>query len=122
MKMNTVSKIFISTLLLISILLLAGCGGGTQSKWNDGTFTGEAEGHNGTVKVNVTIKSGKIDKVEVVEHKETPGICDVALERIPKAIIEKQGVEGVDTVSGATYTSKAIIEAVKSALEQAAKK
>ncbi|MCG0276191.1 MAG: FMN-binding protein [Thermosediminibacteraceae bacterium] len=118
--MSTVTKGFILALVLMSMLLLIGCGGSTESKWQDGTYTGEGEGNNGPVKVNVVIKSGKIDKVEVVEHKETPGICDVALERIPKAIIEKQSVEGVDTVSGATRTSKAIIEAVKSALEQAA--
>jgi len=62
----------------------------------------------------------KIEKVEVKDHKESAGIADGALEEVPAAIV-KQNKADVDTVSGATLTSKAIIEATKEALKKAAK-
>ncbi|MGB4351126.1 MAG: FMN-binding protein [Tissierellaceae bacterium] len=71
-----------------------------------------------TVKVEVTVADGKISKVEVVEHNETEGFCEPAIEQIPGAIVEKNSTE-VDTVSGATVTSNAIKKAVDNALEGA---
>jgi len=62
----------------------------------------------------------KIEKVEVKDHKETAGIADGALEEVPAAIV-KQNKADVDTVSGATLTSNAIITATKDALKKAAK-
>ena len=76
---------------------------------------GEAQGMGGTLSVKVTMDGEKIAKVEVVSHTETAGISDGAIEKIPAAIVEKQSTD-VDTVSGATVTSKAIIEAVNAAL------
>ena len=107
------------TALVISgvILFIAGC---SQGKWKDGTYTGEAAGNNGPVKVSVTVKAGKISSVEVVEHKETPVLSDPAISQIPKSVVKKQTWE-VDSVSGATRTSDAIKNAVKNALENAAK-
>ena len=61
------------------------------------------------------MEGGKITKVEVTEQSETPAIAGAALEAIPAAIVEK-GDAQVDIVSGATYTSKAIIKAVEYAL------
>ena len=43
-----------------------------------------------TVKVEVTVADGKISKVEVVEHNETEGFCEPAIEQIPGAIVEKK--------------------------------
>lgn len=83
---------------------------------NDGTYTGEAMGRNGPVKVDVTTKAGKITKVEVVNHKESKGISDPAMQRVPKAIVENQ-TAAVDAVGGATLSSQAIIGAVLSALK-----
>lgn len=82
------------------------------------TYTAEGQGNNGTVKVEVDVADGKIAAVRVVEHKETAGICDAAIERIPAAIVEKQSL-AVDTVSGATNTSKAILAAVEAAVTEA---
>lgn len=64
------------------------------------------------------MSGGKIAKVVVLEQRETPGIGDVAVERIPKAIVSKNSVE-VDSVSGATDSSTAVMEAVKAALKEA---
>ena len=71
----------------------------------------------GDLHVKVTMKDGKIAKVEVLENKETPGIGTKAIEAIPDAIVKANSVE-VDNVSTATITSKAIKEAVADALSQ----
>lgn len=90
-----------------------------ESKKESGSadiLTGEAEGRNGTIKVEVTVEGEKITDVKIVEHAETEGIADPALEEIPAAIVEKGTTEGVEAVSNATVTSEAIIEAVNNAL------
>ena len=60
----------------------------------------------------------KIASVEILSQNETKGISDSAIEKIPSEIVEAQSTE-VDTVSGATTTSKAIIQAVTDALSKA---
>lgn len=84
----------------------------------DGTYTGEAQGRNGAVKVAVTLTDGKITAVKVVPHKESTGIADPALERIPAAVTAEQSA-AVDAVGGATLTSEAIKQAVLAALVSA---
>ncbi|MDO4549456.1 MAG: FAD-dependent oxidoreductase [Clostridia bacterium] len=82
------------------------------------SYTGVGAGNNGEVMVETVLEDGVISEVRVVEHSETVGICDAAIERIPKAIVDNQTL-AVDTVSGATNTSNAILAAVASCLEQA---
>ena len=84
----------------------------------DGTYTGEAQGRNGAVKVAITLTDGKITAVKVVSHKESTGIADPALERIPAAVTAEQSA-AVDAVGGATLTSEAIKQAVLAALVSA---
>jgi len=100
--------------------MLAACGNGTSnaSGWKAGTYTASAKGINGDVTVEVVLSETKIESVKVVDHQETPGVSDGAIEKIPQAIVETQGL-GVDIVSGASYTSNAIIEAVTLALKEA---
>ncbi len=81
----------------------------------DGVYEGSANGMGGAVKVTVTVSGGKITAVEVVEHSETAGISDPAIEQIPAKIVEAQSTD-VDAVTGATVTSEAIKAAVKAAL------
>ena len=68
--------------------------------------------------MEVTFSANAIDSVKVVEHSETAGISDGAIENIPAAIVENQSL-AVDTVSGATITSDAILKAVADAVAQA---
>ena len=68
--------------------------------------------------VKVTVDGDKIQAVEILEHSETPGIGDLAFDKIPQMIVEAQSAD-VDVVAGATLTSNGIIEAVKDALMQA---
>ena len=89
-----------------------------SGSWKDGTFTGSAEGYGGTIKVEVTIKNGKIDKINVTSHDgETSSYYNKA-KKIIKSIIKKQS-PNVDTVSGATYSSTGIKNAVIKALKKA---
>lgn len=82
------------------------------------TCTGEAQGMDGVVKVEVKADANKIYSVTVTEQNETEGVGTKAVDEIPGAIVEKQSLN-VDAVSGATVTSDAIKEAVKNALESA---
>ena len=85
----------------------------------DGEYTAEGKGIGGDVPVTVTVKGGKVATVTVGDNSETQGIGSKAIEQLPDAIVEANGTEGVDAVSGATVTSKAIFTAVDEALEQA---
>ena len=85
----------------------------------DGSYEGSAKGIGGDVPVTVTVEGGKITAVEVGENSETQGIGSKAIEQLPAAIVEANGTEGVDAVSGATVTSKAICDAVNTALASA---
>ena len=86
----------------------------------DGSYTAEGKGIGGDVPVTVTVKDGKVATVTVGDNSETQGIGSKAIEQLPEAIVEANGTEGVDAVSGATVTSKAIFTAVNSCLKQAA--
>jgi|SRR5699024_10186013 len=103
-----------SLVLIIVAVILAGCGGGSAS-YEDGTYEGQAEGHNGPLSVSVEVTDGEISNVEVVEHEESDGIADPALEQIPASIEENNSTD-VDAISEVTVTSEAIIEAVNDAL------
>ncbi|MEL7604633.1 MAG: FMN-binding protein [Sedimentibacter saalensis] len=81
----------------------------------EGALTGTAKGFGGDVTVTVTVDGDDILTVEAVGADETPGIGSNAIEQLPAKIVEADSTE-VEVISGATYTSKAIIEAVNAAL------
>ena len=89
----------------------------TNYETQDNEYIGEGTGMGGKLIVKVTMDGDQIANVEIVEHSESENISDPAIEQLPKAIVEANGTE-VDTISGATVTSKAIIEAVNNALAQ----
>ena len=101
--------------ILMALLLLTASGALAMTA---GTYEAEGTGIGGAVKVAVTVSETAIEKVEVLAHSETAGICDPAIERIPAAIAEKQNL-AVDTVAGATITSRAILAAAEAALTAA---
>ncbi len=71
----------------------------------------------GDIKVKVTVKDGKILKIDVLEQNETAAIADPAFKKIREDVIATQSAD-VDIVSGATKTSQALIAAIKDALSQ----
>ncbi|MGI6149023.1 MAG: FMN-binding protein [Firmicutes bacterium] len=81
----------------------------------DGEYVGSAEGFNGPLTVKVTVSGGTVTDVEVTAHSDTPGISDGAIKAVPEAIVAGQTAD-VDAVSGATYTSRGIMNAVKDAI------
>lgn len=87
----------------------------SDNVYEDGTYEVTVEAHNGPMTVEVVVEEGTISSVEVLEHEETDGLADPALEDVPAVIVASNSTE-VDTVSGATVTSDAIIEAVNEAL------
>lgn len=113
MKKNILA-LFIIMLITIS---LVGCGN-KGSGYIDGEYEGVGMGNNGNIKVSVLVKSGKIADVKVIEHEESEGISDAAMEQTPKDIVSKNSTE-VDSIAGATYSSEGIKEAVNNALEGA---
>lgn len=88
------------------------------AEYTAGAYTAVSEGHNGALTVEVTFAEDKIESVTVTEHVETAGIADPALEKIPEEIVAGQTL-AVDTVSGATVTSEAILAGVENCVVQA---
>lgn len=84
----------------------------------DGTYTGSAMGYSGQVNISLTIKDGKITEVTNT-NSDTRSFFNKAWRSIQPKILEKQSTEGIDTVSGATFSSMGILDASKIALEQA---
>ncbi len=98
-------------------LLFTSCGGGLKK----GTFEASAKGNNGDVTVAVSLDGIKITDVKIVKHAETPGISDKAISDLPAAIVANQ-TTNLDTISGATNSSKAILSAARAALTKAGAK
>lgn len=83
-----------------------------------GTYTGTGVGYNGPTTVDVTFDDSKITDIKIVDTKETGHVGDTAFEVLIPQMIEANGT-GVDAVSGATFSSKALKTAVNDAAEQA---
>ena len=88
------------------------------SAYKDGTYYGTGKGFAGTMKVKVDISGGKIASISIVSTKDGDSYVKIASSLLD-TIVEKQSTN-VDTVSGATFSSRGIIAAVRSALSQAA--
>lgn len=91
-----------------------------ESPYKDGTYTGTAQGYSGTVTLTAKIKKGIIKSLDV-KHTDTPQFFQKAWDVLENAIIQNQSADGIDTVSGATYSSKGILNAMKDIQKQAAK-
>ena len=81
----------------------------------DGVYSGSADGYSGPISVEVTVEGGEITDVKVLSHSDSPGISDPAIEEVPAAMVAGNTTE-VEVVSGATFTSTGIINAVNIAL------
>ena len=88
-----------------------------KGSFTDGTYTGEGQGNNGPIKVEVIVKDGSITEINVLEQAETANIYAGAAEQFIPELIRTQNLD-LDAVSGATNSSNGIREAVKDALGQ----
>ena len=96
---------------LIVLAAAALMAAGAQAAYKDGSYTGEGKGRESQIQVQVDVKGGKVAAVKVLKHGETEMICP--------AIVAKNGVDGVESVAGATLSSDGIKAAVKDALSKA---
>ena len=117
----------IINMALIAVLAtsLVGCSSSKEATsepasglYKAGKYTSTAKGFGGDLTVEVEFSSDKIENVTVLSHSETAGIGEKAVAELSKTIVEKQTAE-VDGVTGATYSSTAIKEAVADAIKQA---
>lgn len=83
---------------------------------DDGIYEGSGDGFGGEIKVRLTVKDNKLEKVEILSaENETKDYLESA-KKILDDVIDKQSVD-VDTVSGATLSSNGIINAMKDAIK-----
>ena len=87
----------------------------TQGSYKDGTYTGIANGYKGEVQVSVVVKNGNITSITVESYRDDSQFFNKAKSTIIDEIISSQSTN-VKTVSGATYSSRGIINAVANAL------
>ena len=83
-----------------------------------GEYEATAQGYNGPTTVKVTFAEDKIEKIDIVSTVETAHVGDIAFDIMIPEMIEANG-SGVDAVSGATFSSRALRTAVNDAAEQA---
>lgn len=83
----------------------------------DGVYTGSGTGFSGTITVQVTVAGGKITAIQIVSSGDDAAYLNRAQAVIPSVIAAQS--TSVDTVSGATYSSKGILMAIHNALVQA---
>lgn len=90
----------------------------SAGKYRDGVYQGSAQGFGGIVSVEVTVEEGEIADIAVISAKGEDSAYLSMASALLYDILDTQGTE-VSTVSGATFSSKGLINAVKAALEQA---
>ena len=83
----------------------------------DGSYIGTGVGFGGPLRIKLTVDNGKIKNIEVVNHSESTGYYEEVFKMKRREIIENQSLS-IDTVSGATATSRGFFSAVKSAVSQ----
>lgn len=83
----------------------------------DGVYTGSGEGYGGITKIELTLKDGTIEKIHVVSNEDDESFFKRA-ETLISLVIQRQSTD-VDVVSGATFSSDGILEAINEALDAA---
>lgn len=119
MKISRIWLCLLTALWMMLCSLANVCADTTgEISYTPGTYTGVGYGHNGKLSVSMTFSEDSIEKIEVLAHHETAGICDVAIEKLPQAVVEAQSL-GVDTISSATDSSVGLLQAMEDCVAQA---
>ena len=87
-----------------------------RGNYKDGVYTGQGEGFRGTTQVQVTVEDGFIADIAVLSFQDDREFFQKAQSSVVGGILTEQTPD-VDAVSGATFSSKSIMEAVADALE-----
>ncbi|WP_108946568.1 FMN-binding protein [Shewanella halifaxensis] len=108
------NKSLISGAVLLATMTISGCSSTMeQGKYVDGTHDVSAKGKKGLITLTVEVKNGHIIDIKTKSHKETESLY-LNAERLLSQIVAKNGHEGIDAVSGATYSSNGILQAINS--------
>lgn len=83
--------------------------------YNEGEYTGIGNGYHSDIKIKIKTDKYRILSIEILEHKEMPVISEIVFKDIPYRVIRKNSTD-IDLVSGATFTSKGLLEAIDDAL------
>lgn len=86
--------------------------------YNEGEYIGAGNGYHSDIKVKVKTDKYRILSIDILDHQEMPVISEVVFKDIPHRVIRKNSTE-IDLVSGATFTSKGLLEAIDDALVEA---
>ena len=120
--MNIQDKIYKTGIALLLVVGMIGCVQKKESTMthtvNDGNYTGIGTGYNGYITVSVSFRNGILTNVIVTDEQETDAVSDAPLNKIPEYVINEQSLN-VDISTGATQTSKAVIEAIGNAITAA---
>lgn len=99
--------------MLLLVLALCGC---QMKRQSENLFlVGQSQGKNGEIKVEAYIKEGSLEHIEILNHSETPGFDKAMIDVIDQVIFKK--TLNVDLVSGATESSRGVLDAIKDALK-----
>ena len=120
--MNILNKVCKTSMAFMLGVSLIGCApkkeSATTHTVNDGNYTGIGAGYNGYVTVSASFRNGFLTNVIITDQKETKAVSDAALTKIPEYVINEQSLN-VDISTGATQTSKAVLEAIGNAITAA---
>ena len=131
--MKLSKSLIVAAVALIALTLSTSAAGKKNNKSQNSTtkvvYTGDIAkkvfGYNGPTPLNIHIKNGKIERIEALPNNETPNYFKRAANKIfplyEGKTVEQAKAMKVDAVSGATYSSEAIIKNIKMGLDQAAK-
>ena len=117
--MKKVMSVLLALLICTLPILALATGIIAEGTYTDGVYIGEAEGYAGPLKVEVTVEGGVIKDVKLLETADTEEVYTEAKASVLPAIIAANTVTGVDTQSGATFSSLGFLTATANALSQA---
>ncbi|MDR1429287.1 MAG: FMN-binding protein [Spirochaetaceae bacterium] len=107
-----------SLLLAFVFFSCAGNSAGLKALYTPGVYEGNGEGYFGPVILEVTVSSGAIVQIDVLQYSDTQGIGTTAFDELTVSVIDANSVD-VDIVAGASYSSRGFLDAVEDALQKA---
>ena len=106
--------------LFLALFLFSTCAGlktenRQEEKQGDGTYEGAAQGYRGMIRVRVGFENGTITEITVIESREDRAVGGEAIEELADLVLMYNTTE-IDTISGATETSKGFLTAIENAI------
>ena len=105
------------SILIITSLFLSACTRQKDMQLSDGIFTGHGAGRNGPIVVEVSISNGKVSDAKIIEESETEEIGKVIEQDLIDDFVSYGSPDALDAVTGATLTSRGLMEALQDALD-----